>query len=295
MKIIKKEIKMSKLKNVSSEILEILDKRREELELTFVEDTHTYYMKDMDGVVKDTFPSVSKVIKYFYDEFDSEGISFRKANGDLEVQKQLLDEWKAAGDYATNMGSRVHYLLEKKSLELFGIEKEVRQPLFDCDFTQILKGDSMIVSGTKFLETMKERGAWLLDTEMVLGDPELGYVGQPDKMWLIENKDKTEVGLICTDYKTNKPKNFEESHFTTRMKYPFQKHPNNALGHYFAQLPFYGKLLLKMLQGTKYENMKLFGCIIVLVKETGEYEEFRVPKEVQQTILDMNMKKYLKK
>jgi len=294
MKIIKKEVKMSELKNVASEILEILNKRREELELTFVEDTHTYYMKDVDGVVKDTFPSVSKVIKYFYDEFDSEGISFRKANGDLEVQKQLLNEWKAAGEYATNMGSRVHYLLEKKSLELFGIDKEVRQPLFDCDFTQILKGDSMIVSGTKFLETMKERGAWLLDTEMVLGDPELGYVGQPDKMWLIENKDKTEIGLICTDYKTNKPKNFDENHFTTRMKPPFQKHPNNALGHYFTQLPFYGKLLLKMLKGTKYENIKLFGCIIVLVKDDGTFEEFRVPKEVITTILEMDMKKYLK-
>jgi hypothetical protein len=283
------------LNEVAKEIRDLLEKKRQELELTFVEDTHTYYMKDVDGVVKNTFPSVSKVIKYFYDEFDSEGISLRKAQGDLEVQKQLLDEWKAAGDYATNMGSRVHYLLEKKSLELFGIEKEVRQPVFDCDFTQILKGDSMIVSGTKFLETMKERGALLLDTEMVLGSPELGYVGQPDKMWLIENKDKTEVGLICTDYKTNKPKNFEESHFTTRMKYPFQKHPNNALGHYFTQLPFYGKLLLKMLQGTKYENMKLFGCIIVLVKDDGTFEEFRVPKEVQQTILDMDMKKYLKK
>jgi hypothetical protein len=283
------------LNDVAIEIRDLLEKRRQELDLTFVEDTHTYYMKDVDGVVRDTFPSVSSVIKYFYDEFDSEGISLRKAQGDLEVQKQLLDEWKAAGDYATNMGSRVHYLLEKKSLELFGIEKEVRQPVFDCDFTQILKGDSMIVSGTKFLETMKERGALLLDTEMVLGSPELGYVGQPDKMWLIENKDKTEVGLICTDYKTNKPKNFEESHFTTRMKYPFQKHPNNALGHYFTQLPFYGKLLLKMLQGTKYENMKLFGCIVVLVKEDGTFEEFRVPKEVQQTILDMDMKKYLKK
>jgi hypothetical protein len=50
-----------------------------------------------------------------------------------------------------------------------------------------------------------------------------------------------------------------------------------------------------MLQGTKYENMKLFGCIIVLVKETGEYEEFRVPKDVITTILEMDMKKYLTK
>jgi hypothetical protein len=283
------------LNEVAKEIRDLLEKRRQELDLTFVEDTHTYYMKDVDGVVRDTFPSVSKVIKYFYDEFDSEGISLKKAKGDLEVQQQLLDEWKAAGDYATNMGSRVHFLLEKKLIEMFGDYKEVRQPIFECDFTQILKGDSMVSAGTAYLNLMVERGAVLLDTEIVLGDPELGYTGQPDKVWLIMNKEQTEFGLVITDWKSNKPKNFEESHFTTRMKYPFQKHPNNALGHYFTQLPFYGKLLLKMLQGTKYENMKLFGCIVVLVKEDGTFEEFRVPKEVQQTILDMDMKKYLKK
>ena len=283
------------LNEVAKEIRDLLDERRKELDLTFVEDTHTYYMKGVDGVVKDTFPSVSKVIKYFYDEFDSEGISLKKAQGDLEVQQQLLDEWKAAGDYATNMGSRVHFLLEKKTIEMFGDYKEVRQPIFECDFTQILKGDSMVSAGTNYLNLMVERGAVLLDTEIVLGDPELSYTGQPDKVWLIMNKEKTEFGLVITDWKSNRPKNFEENHFTTRMKYPFQKHPNNALGHYFTQLPFYGKLLLKMLQGTKYENMKLFGCIVVLVKEDGTFEEFRVPKEVQQTILDMDMKKYLKK
>jgi hypothetical protein len=286
---------MKDLNEVAKEIRELLDKRREELELTFVEDTHTYYMKDINGEMRSDFPSVSKVIKYFYEEFDSEGISLKKAKGDPEVQQQLLDEWKAAGDYATNMGSRVHYLLEKKVIDMFGGYKDVRQPIFECDFTQVLKGDSMVSAGTSYLNLMVERGAVLLDTEIVLGDPEIGYTGQPDKVWLIMNKEQTEFGLVITDWKSNKPKNFEENHFTTRMKYPFQKHPNNALGHYFTQLPFYGKLILKMLQGTKYEDMKLFGCIIVLVKETGEYEEFRVPKDVITTILDMDMSKYLTK
>jgi hypothetical protein len=283
------------LNKIAKEIRDILQKRREELELTFVEDTHTYYMKDLTGIIRSDYPSVSKVMKYFYEEFDTEGISFKKAKGDPEVQQQLLDEWKAAGDYSTNMGSRVHYLLEKKLIEMFGSYKEVRQPIFECDFTQILKGDSMVTAGTDYLNLMIERGAVLLDTEIVLGDPELEYTGQPDKVWLIMNKEQTEFGIVITDWKSNKPKNFEESHFTKRMKYPFQKHPNNALGHYFTQLPFYGKLLLKMLQGTKYENIKLYGCVVVLVKETGNYEEFRVPKEVQQTILDMDMKKYLTK
>lgn len=283
------------LHEISKEIRDLLEKRRQELELTFVEDTHTYYMKDTDGIVKSDFPSVSKVIKYFYDEFDSEGISLRKAQGDLEVQKQLLDEWAAAGEYATNMGSRVHYLLEKKTIEMFGNYKDVRKPIFDCDFTQILKGDSMVSAGVNYLNLMVERGAVLLDTEIVLGDPEIGYTGQPDKCWLIMNKESTEFGLVITDWKSNKQKNFEETYFTTKMKYPFHNLPNNALGHYFTQLPFYAKLIIKMLKGTKYENLKLFGCIIVLVKDDGTYEEFRVPKEVASTILDMDVKKYLNK
>ena len=283
------------LKEIAKEIRELLETKRQELGLTFVEDTHTYTMKNSKGELNSDWPSVSKVIKYFYDEFDSEGISLRKANGDLEVQKQFIEEWAAAGDYSTNMGSRVHFVLESETIKKNGNYKEVRQPIFECDFTQILKGDSMVSAGINYIDVMIERGAVLLDTEIVLGDPELGYVGQPDKMWLIENRDKTEIGLICTDWKSNKKKNFEENYFTTRMRPPFQKHPNNALGHYFTQLPFYGKLLLKMLQGTKYENIKLFGCIVVLVKETGDYEEFRVPKEVQQTILEMDMKQYLTK
>ena len=283
------------LNNIAEEIREILQKRRDELDLTFVEDTHTYYMKDLDGNIKDDYPSVSKIMKYFYEEFDSEGISLRKAKGDLEVQQQLLSEWKSAADYSINVGSRVHFLLEKKSLEIFGLEKEVRQPEFECDFEQILRSDSMVHAGTNFLETMKDRGALLLDTELILGDYELGYTGAPDKMWLIENKDKTDIGLICTDYKTNKPKNFESNYFTKKMKTPFEKLDDTALGHYSTQLPFYCKLLLKMLKGSKYENIKVYGCIIVLVKDDGTFEEFRIPKDIQQTILDMDMKKYLTK
>jgi hypothetical protein len=281
------------LKKIASEIRDILDDKRKELELTFVEDTHTYYMKDLDGNIKTNFPSVSKILKKFYEEFDSETISYNKANGDPEVQQKLLAEWKAAGDYSTNMGSRVHYMLEKKLIEDYGNYKEVRQPIFDCDFTQILKGDSMINAGTKYLKLMNERNTVLLDTEIVLGHPELGYTGQPDKVWVVENKQKTGFGILITDWKTNKPKNFMPNKFTKKMKYPFQDVDDTSLGHYYLQLPFYGKLLLKMLEGTKYENIKLYGCIVTLLREDSEFEEFRVPQKVIDTILTMDMKNYL--
>jgi hypothetical protein len=281
------------LKKIASEIRQILEDKRKEIDLTFVEDTHTYYMKDLDGEIKTSFPSVSKVLKKFYEEFDSETISYNKANGDLEVQQKLLAEWKAAGDYSTNMGSRVHYMLEKKLIEDYGNYKEVRQPIFECDFTQILKGDSMINAGTKYLKLMNERDTVLLDTEIVLGHPEIGYTGQPDKVWIVENKQKTGFGLLITDWKTNKPKNFMPTRFTKKMKHPFQDIDDTALGHYYLQLPFYGKLILKMLEGTKYENIRLYGCIVTLLREDSEFEEFRVPQSVIDRILEMDVKKYL--
>ena len=281
------------LKQIALELREILENKRQELELTFIEDTHTYFMKDVDGVVKNNFPSVSKVLKKFYPEFPTDEAAERKSKGNPVIKQSLIEEWAAAGDYSTNMGSRVHFLLEKNLIESSGNYKEVRQPIFDCDITQIIKGDSMITAGSKFLKLMNERDVVLLDTEIVLGHPELGYTGQPDKVWLVINKKKDGFGLLITDWKTNKPKNFESNNFTKPMFKPFQNLPNTALGHYYVQLPLYGKLILKMLEGTKYENMKLYGCIVVLLQEDSEYKEFRVPQDVIDTVMTMNVKDYL--
>ena len=280
---------MTDLYKVRDEILEIVKKRQQELQLTFEEEKHQYTMLDKNSVLKDDWYSVSKIIKKYYDEFPAEEIALKKAKGDIEEQQKLLKEWSDAGTYSTNLGSRTHFLLEQKSLEMFDIKKDVRQPIFDCDFEQILKSDRMVSGGIKCLELMKERGAVLLDTEMVLGDNELCYVGQPDKMWLIENKDKNQIGIFCTDWKTNKVKNFESNHFTKPMRYPFNKLPNNALGHYYVQLPLYLRLLFKMLVGSKYENIGLFGAIIVLLKEDGTFEEFRIPMNVITQVFNLKL------
>jgi hypothetical protein len=48
-----------------------------------------------------------------------------------------------------------------------------------------------------------------------------------------------------------------------------------------------------MLKGTKYENIRLYGCIVVLLREDSEYEEYRVPQDVIDTVLNMDMKNYL--
>ena len=279
-----------KLNDVAKEIREIISLRQQELGLVFQEEKHIYTMNG-----RTDWPSVSKVLKKFYKAFPTEEAAYNKAGGDPERQQQLIEEWAAAGSYSTNLGSRVHYVLEKEVVERNGSFKEVRQPIFECDLTQIMKSDKMITAGKRYIDLMTQRGATLLDTETVLGDPELGYTGQPDKLWLIENKEKDGFGIIVTDWKTNKPKNFQETSYTERMYSPFENLPNNALGHYYVQLPLYAKLLLKMLKGSKYEDLKILGCIISHLRDDTQFEEFRVPKDVITTVLEMDVKKYIRK
>ena len=112
------------LKEISEDIKNILEKRRKELYLTFIEEDHKYYMKDVDGAIKSTFPSVSTIIKRFHKKFDANGISLKMAGGNVEKQKLILQEWKDAGDYSTTMGSRVHYELELELIKRYGNYKQ---------------------------------------------------------------------------------------------------------------------------------------------------------------------------
>ena len=282
------------LTKIAQEIREIISQKQKEFQLTFEEESHKYTMLDLDGELKSDFPSVSKVMKIFYDDFPTEQAAYNKAGGDPDEAERLINEWAELGRKSTNLGSRCHYILEEHTLKEFGVEKEVRQPIFDCDAEQIIKSDSMIVAGKRYIDLLKERGCVLIDTEMVLGHPELGYTGQPDKVWLVVGTNG-KIGILITDWKSNKPKNFVSNRYTKKMKAPFQDLPDNALGHYNTQLPFYGKLLLKMLEGTKYEDLQLLGCIIVLITDEREYHEYRVSKKTMNTILEMDMKPYLTK
>ena len=279
-----------KLNDVAKEIREIISKRQEEFGLSFEEENHIYTMNG-----RTDYPSVSKVLKKFYTEFPTEEAAYNKAGGDPIRQQELIEEWAAAGKYSTDMGSRVHFVLESELIKRNGNYKEVRQPEFNCDLTQIMKGDNMIVAGKKYLDLMEQRGAVLLDTEMVLGHPELEYTGAPDKVWLMMNRTQTEFGIVITDYKTNKPKNFVSTKYTKKMLHPFDQYDDTALGHYNIQLPLYGKLLLKMLEGTKYGNIKLYGCVISHLKEDSLYDEYKVPKDIVKIVMNMDMKQYLTK
>ena len=282
------------LKKIAQEIRDIISERQKEFQLTFEEESHKYTMLDNKGDLRSDFPSVSKVMKLFYDEFPTEQAAFNKAGGDPDEAERLVNEWAELGRKSANLGSRCHFFLEEHTLKEFGIDKVVRQPIFDCDAEQIIKSDTMIIAGKRYIELLKERGCVLIDTEIVLGHPELGYTGQPDKVWLVIGTNG-KVGILITDWKSNKPKNFAVTRYTKKMKKPFEDLPDNALGHYNTQLPFYGKLLLKMLEGSKYEDIQLLGCIIVLITDEREYHEHRVSKKTMNKILEMDIKQHLTK
>lgn len=278
---------------IAQDIRDILEEKRKELGLSFIEEDHIYFMKDEKGEIRNDFPSVSKILKKFYEPFDAENIAYKKADGDLVVMQNLLDEWSQAGVDASHMGSRTHFFLEKETISRHGDYKDVREPIFECDIFAEAKSNNMITAGFRYLDLCEQRNLVLLDTEMVLGHPELGYTGQPDKVWLTMNAKGDEFGLLITDWKTNKEKNFQTNKFTKSMRQPFHEYPDTALSHYYLQLPLYGKLLLKMLEGTKYSDIKLYGCIVVLLKDSQDFMEYRVPKQIIQTIMDMDKTEYL--
>lgn len=188
------------LLEMAVDIRHVIAQKQKELELSFVEETHTYYIKNKEGKIVSNLPSVSTVIQQFYEPFDDLTKSLEMCDGDIIKQDQLLKEWRATADYANSTGSRVHFLLETDLLKMYKSSKEVRKPIFDCNDEQIEIGNNMIDAGHAFIQLMHRRGAVLLDTEMVLGSIELGYTGQPDKVWLIRNNEG-EVGFIVTDWK----------------------------------------------------------------------------------------------
>ena len=83
---------MRDLYQVRDEILEIVRKRQQELQLTFEEEKHQYTMLDVEGKLRDDWYSVSKIIKNYYDEFPAEEIALKKAKGDMFEQQKLLKE-----------------------------------------------------------------------------------------------------------------------------------------------------------------------------------------------------------
>ncbi len=60
--------------------------------------------RDVTAMVEDTEKEIDIIDRHIA------YLQSRMAKGDVKKQKELLEQWKASGEYSTNMGSRVHYL-----------------------------------------------------------------------------------------------------------------------------------------------------------------------------------------
>ena len=54
-----------------------------------------------------------------------------------------------------------------------------------------------------------------------------------------------------------------------------------------------GSLLSKMLQGTKYENLQVDSCYIILLQVNSSFQKFKVPDNIKNKVMNMNMNVYL--
>lgn len=261
--------------HVAHYIRQLIDKYRQENQLTFEEETHKYsILNKTTGQVITDLPSVSKVYKRYKKQFDADTISLRVCKGDRVLAEALMAEWAANGTLQAHKGSYVHYHLEKHLNDIYAHKSDVRQPIFENVDMYQLEADAMIEQGKQWIRTMIDRGAYLVGTEIEMGSLRIGMFGQLDKLWVMQGKDGN-TGLVITDWKTNKPDKFEVTRFSDLMYKPFDYLLDTAHGEYSVQLGLYARLISEM---TNYE-FPILGAIIVNVTPDS-YVEYRVDRKV---------------
>src|SRR5690606_19857937 len=150
--------------------------------LTFVEETHTYYV---DGKI---LPSVSTLIKDFYKEFDTEGESIRYAEKKGFEIEDVLGAWRGENIESTTKGTKVH---------LFG-EDYVKWKYFEIGE----KPTAFCKQSLAIIQFWNDLPKYLVPValELQMYNEELGYCGTADIL-LYNTLEDT---FVIADYKTNK-------------------------------------------------------------------------------------------
>lgn len=81
-------------------------------DISFNEPDHKY--TDSKGTV---YQSATGWIKQFEADTDWDGIKKRKAEKEVISVEELSNQWKRKGDYATNLGTQVHAVMEYRVAE----------------------------------------------------------------------------------------------------------------------------------------------------------------------------------
>ena len=267
------------LKKNAAAVRAAIDEYRNSVNLSFTEKGHIY---NIDGLEKPI--STTGIVSRYYEPFDRDTIAAKVAAKRGDEIHEVIAEWEEKGRIARNVGSYVHYHLENYLVEQFELDKEVREPFFDMDDAMLKRGNELIIAGKAQADSMADRGATLVDTEVVMGHPRLGYVGQCDCLWLAADGQ-----LVLTDWKTNKPSKFKNGYFDKPMYYPFEDTNDNAVGKYSLQLGLYERLLLAMLEGSEVSDLRFKASIIVslLQRPVGSFNEYALDGQMRSLIYNM--------
>lgn len=222
-------------------------------DLKFIEETHTYY------IAGKKLPSVSTLLKNFYEGFNTEEVSLRYSLKRGFDQRDVKDAWQGENDIANNKGHDVHLFGELYvQWKYFGIGQKPKctskQHLAIIEFWNDLPPHIVPVA-----------------TELQMYSKTLGYCGTTDFILYDLHKEVYYIG----DYKTNK------TLFSESEKYPAKplKYISSELnllqenyGKYSLQFSFYQILLEEV-------GLKVGGRILVYLQEKDDklYQKFNTP------------------
>lgn len=224
-------------------------------DLKFDEPSHTY---TVNGV---KYPSVSSLIKNFYEEFDSSGVAPIYANRRGFNEQQVIDAWLGEGKIASDKGHRVHLFGEDYvKWRYFGIGEE---PKVSC------KQTLGIVDFWNNFPTYLVPVA----TELQMYSEEYGYSGTADIIAI----DTRVNELLILDYKSNRD-------ILEVGKPPLYHIPQeysltqNNLGKYALQFSFYQNLL-------QLKGYSVKGRVLIWLNEDKDnkklYRTFKTPDLVE--------------
>jgi hypothetical protein len=95
-------------------------------------------------------PSVSALLKQWYEPFDSLSKSIEMMNGDVDLASDLRKQWQKKGEDANSIGSFTHYKLEKYVWDIFDIQKTTRKPFYNLKNEELYEAQKMVKTGVGF-------------------------------------------------------------------------------------------------------------------------------------------------
>ena len=168
------------------------------------------------------------------------------------------------------------------------LDKIPRKPHYNLSEYELEMGMELTQNGVSMIHNIIGKGFIPLDTEVIMGSNKYGYFGQADNIWIgyVDGK----LGLLMTDWKTNKSKNMvDDIRYDDLLPPPLDIIRDNTKGKYMIQQILYGILFIDMLKGTKYEDLEFFGFRILKLRDTPEV--IKIPKSLFNRTLELLDKK----